>query len=182
MIDRKEKLVIGTALQLAVTHGETVVQRMKLDPVHFLYLCDLVARDLEHEVKVETSTSISLWAEETFGPATALSTAIRAQVELTELVSKLQRWAEGHPVGMGPQWLFMTPEDKAEVMAEVADIRIVLARIQTFFPGAPTAEEAEDAKMAVNRARKWRLDGRGHGQHVDEEPAVHRQPHLGCDP
>jgi hypothetical protein len=27
---------------------------------------------------------------------------------------------------------------------------------------------AIDAKMIVNRARKWRLDGNGHGQHVEE--------------
>jgi hypothetical protein len=28
--------------------------------------------------------------------------------------------------------------------------------------------EHVDAKMQVNRARKWRLDGNGHGQHVEE--------------
>ncbi len=27
---------------------------------------------------------------------------------------------------------------------------------------------AIDAKMAINRARKWTLDGRGHGQHTEE--------------
>lgn len=29
------------------------------------------------------------------------------------------------------------------------------------------AEAAIDAKMVVNRGRKWRLDGNGHGQHID---------------
>lgn len=28
---------------------------------------------------------------------------------------------------------------------------------------------AIDAKMAVNRARRWNVDGRGHGEHVKEE-------------
>ena len=28
-----------------------------------------------------------------------------------------------------------------------------------------------DAKMAINRKRSWKLDGRGHGQHVDSETA-----------
>jgi hypothetical protein len=106
------------------------------------------------------STSIAEWAERTFGPATALSTAIRAQKELTELIEKLQQLAEGkmqHDRYTG-----------GIIMAEVADVRIVLARIQRFFPGAATAEDAEQAKMEVNVNRTWKLDGFGHGQHVKD--------------
>jgi hypothetical protein len=101
----------------------------------------------------EDSTSIALWAEETFGKATALSTAIRAQKELTELIEKLSYGVT----------------DENEIMTEVADVQIVLARVQRFFPGAPTAEEAVQAKMKINRARRWMLDGKGHGQHIKEE-------------
>jgi len=112
--------------------------------------------------KKESSRSIALWAEETFGPATALSTAIRALKELTELIEKLSIISkmEKEP----------SLKDQEEVMLEVADVRIVLARIQRFFPDAGlTAEEAEDFKMTINRARKWKLDGHGHGQHVPDE-------------
>lgn len=112
--------------------------------------------------KIETSDSIALWAETTFGPATALSTAIRAQKELTELIELLSWATEGRHDDL-------TERLTEKVMSEVADVRIVLARVQRFFPGAVTAEEAEDKKMVVNRARKWKLDGKGHGQHIPEE-------------
>ncbi len=110
----------------------------------------------------ESSKTIALWAEQTFGQATALSTAIRAQKELNELIEVLALEAEGR-----------IQEDPGtydpKVMNEVADVRIVLARIQRFFPNGGTAEEAEQRKMVINRARKWKLDGYGHGQHVKEE-------------
>jgi NTP pyrophosphatase (non-canonical NTP hydrolase) len=44
------------------------------------------------------------------------------------------------------------------------------ARLQLLVASIGQGELLEhvDAKMEVNRARKWRLDGNGHGQHVEE--------------
>lgn len=167
LFDEKTKRAVSATLRHAAANGVSRNQTLTiLDPAHLTYLASLVDRDRTDALKRETSVSIALWAEETFGPATALSTAIRAQVELTELVTKLQRLAEGR-CGEGAQ--VVLEGDVLEVMGEVADVRIVLARIQRFFHRAPTAEEAEDAKMVVNRRRRWRLDGCGHGQHVADE-------------
>lgn len=122
-------------------------------------------------VKLENSDTIAHWAEETFGPATALSTAIRALDELRELISLLGQISERRDRIGKYNAKAITPEDIANlVMSEVADVRIVLARIQTFFPGAPSAEKAEDEKMKINRARRWAIDGNGHGQHIEEKP------------
>lgn len=118
-------------------------------------ICDAAEVELEDPCIPESSETIARWAESTFGPATALSTAIRAQKELTELIEMLSLHAEGR-----------VEISSHSVMNEVADIRIVLARIQTFHPNGGTAEEAEQRKMEINRARKWKLDGHGHGQHV----------------
>lgn len=161
LLDEREKLVVAGALRLAAA-SEHAMSLTRLDPAHLTYLAALVDRDVRCK-KTETSTSIALWAEETFGPATALSTAIRAQKELTELIEKLSDSVHKREV------------DPLVIMEEVADVRIVLARVQRFFPGAPTAEEAEDAKMQVNRVRRWRLDGRGHGQHVGDDEQVNTE-------
>lgn len=99
----------------------------------------------------ETQATISRWAEETFGPAgsnaRAISRANREMAELLEHVTSDDR----HP----------------EAAEEIADIVIVLSRVMTRL-GVDLQTEI-DRKMAKNRARKWRLDGTGHGYHVKEE-------------
>lgn len=98
----------------------------------------------------ETQASISAWAEKTFGPAGSNARAIaRANREMAELLEHITA-DEKHP----------------EAAEEIADIVIVLSRVMTRL-GADLQSEI-DRKMAVNRARKWRLDGTGHGYHVDE--------------
>lgn len=132
----------------------------------------------------ETTASIAQWQNETFGPATTtwervdrgdeamrgamwhaktaivdepavprpnLSRAIRAAEELAELIEAL-----------------IIDDNDPRAGTEVADVQIVLAGI----PGALGLEQADlvDAKMAVNRARRWSTAGDGHGQHVKEEP------------
>lgn len=132
------------------------------------------------------SDRIALWAEETFGPATPLSTTIRALRELLELAELL---APKHlPIAASIRIMQLTAnscqqweaEHRAEIpidqfiggnaMDEVADVRIVLARIHTFFPHVKTDEEVQDIKMEINVKRTWKLDGHGHGQHVKETP------------
>lgn len=130
----------------------------------------------------ETSASIAAWQDRTFGPATTtweridrsddvmrkamyeakfmsitrpelrrpnLSRAIRAAEELAELIL-----------------LLVVDDADPKAPREVADIDIVLRGIDAAH-GVERAE-AVDEKMAINRARKWKLTGDGHGQHVED--------------
>ena len=104
----------------------------------------------------ETQATISAWAEATFGPAGSNARAIaRANREMAELLEHVTA-DEEHP----------------EAAEEIADIVIVLSRVMTRL-GADLQGEV-DRKMAVNRARKWRLDGTGHGYHVEDDEAERR--------
>jgi hypothetical protein len=96
----------------------------------------------------ETQTSISSWANETFGPAGSNArVAARANEEMAELLRAL------------------TADDASpKAGAEVADIVIVLYRLATRL-GIDLHAEI-DRKMAINRAREWKLDATGHGYHV----------------
>ena len=129
----------------------------------------------------ETSATIARWQTETFGPATTtmtrilrssqmirdamrrtwridlsqprpnLSRAVRAVEELAELID-----------------LLISRDDDPKAVEETADIQIVLAAI----PAAhgQEAQDAVDAKMAVNRSRTWKVEGDGHGQHILDKP------------
>ena len=99
----------------------------------------------------ETQASISLWAEETFGPAGSnVRVAARANEEMAELLRALA-------------------VDDADPKAgeEVADIVIVLYRLAARL-GVDLHAEI-DRKMVKNRSREWKLDGTGHGYHVAKE-------------
>ncbi len=139
-------------------------------------IADLTAR--------ETSASIAAWQNATFGPATTcaqrvmdtrvrmiyafehalrvdltavprpnLSRAIRAAEELAELIE-----------------LLVANDADPKAPEECWDIGIVLRGIDAYHgvehgPGT-------DRKMAKNRARRWRVTGDGHGQHI--EPCTDR--------
>lgn len=60
----------------------------------------------------ETPRTINKWAEETFGPRTPLEIAVRANVELAELISAIQNSCHDSIVG-----------------SELADVRIVMDQI-----------------------------------------------------
>jgi hypothetical protein len=97
----------------------------------------------------ETSASIAQWAEATFGPAPDLGALqARAAQELAELALALAL-ADG---------------DRAETLAEAADVAILLHRIAALSGG--DLAQAVDAKMAVNRARVWVRSGDGTGRHL----------------
>ncbi|MEX1153855.1 dATP/dGTP pyrophosphohydrolase domain-containing protein [Parvibaculum sp.] len=96
----------------------------------------------------ETQATIARWGEETFGPAThPAALARRARLELDELIEALERG------------------DAAEAARETADILILLNRLGATL-GFDLAE-AVDAKMKVNRTRRWVAAGDGTGRHVD---------------
>lgn len=95
----------------------------------------------------ETQFSIGEWAAQTFGQTRSLaSIAARGNVEMAEL---LRAAVAGMP--------------GAQVVGEAADVAIVLYRLSHVAGHA--LNDAIQAKMKVNRERKWLLDGQGHGQH-----------------
>lgn len=94
----------------------------------------------------ETSASIAAWAETTFGPATDLTVlSRRARQELDELEDALRAG------------------ESAEAVREAADVVILLHRVCALL--GSDLDAAVNAKMQVNRARRWRLSGDGVGQH-----------------
>jgi NTP pyrophosphatase (non-canonical NTP hydrolase) len=95
----------------------------------------------------ETSNSIRVWGDETFGKVSDLSALVaRARGELDELDQAIRA------------------NDKAEIGREAADVVILLHRLVAL-TGLDLAAEV-DAKMAVNRARRWKAAGDGTGGHV----------------
>lgn len=98
----------------------------------------------------ESAASISTWADETFGPAKSnLTTVRRAIKEMAEL-----------------EELLLADDDDPKACAEVADVIIVLSRILEAHK--LSIQAVVNAKMKINRARKWVLNGDGTGQHVHE--------------
>jgi NTP pyrophosphatase (non-canonical NTP hydrolase) len=101
-------------------------------------------------MSVEDQVTISAWAQDTFGPVGSnILVAARANQEMAELLMALAA-NESHP----------------KAAEEIADIFIVLYRLMGRL-GAGVQEEI-DKKMAINRTRKWLLDGVGQGYHVRE--------------
>lgn len=95
----------------------------------------------------ETSHTIREWGDATFGDVRDLTALVaRARGEMDELEQALR---EG---------------DHAEAGREAADVAILLHRLVGIL-GMDLSEQI-DAKMQVNRARKWKAVGDGTGGHV----------------
>jgi NTP pyrophosphatase (non-canonical NTP hydrolase) len=95
----------------------------------------------------ETSNSIRDWGDETFGKVSDLSALVaRARGELDELEEAIRAG------------------DLTEAGREAADVVILLHRLVAL--AGMDLNEQVDAKMAVNRARKWKATGDGTGGHV----------------
>jgi hypothetical protein len=108
----------------------------------------------------ETITTVATWADETFGTTTPEAALQRALLEIKELQAYIS-------------WLG-NAQDKG-IAEEAADVCITLYRyIYLVDP------EAINKKMAVNRKRKWKLNGDGTAQHVksQEERAAELMNHL----
>ena len=98
-------------------------------------------------MRMETSHTIREWGDATFGTPSDLTVLVqRARVEMDELEQALR---EG---------------DTAEAGREAADVVILLHRLAGLL--GHDLHEQVDAKMQVNRARKWRAAGDGTGGHV----------------
>lgn len=95
----------------------------------------------------ETSKTIREWGDAIFGAPTDLTVLVkRARVEMDELEQALRE------------------SDHAEAGREAADVVILLHRL-TGILGLELSEQV-DAKMAINRARKWKSSGDGTGGHI----------------
>jgi len=88
----------------------------------------------------ETFETVRAWCDETFGPATPHSIIDRAWEEWQEMLDA---------------------RDDVSRTIEAVDVVIILCRMPGF-------AEAFQRKMAVNRARKWRLTGNGTGYHITQ--------------
>lgn len=113
------------------------------EDAHAVLQSDALTALIKREEERETWQSISDWCGETFGPASPLRMAARANEEMAELIDKATQ----------------TDTYDESVLIEAADVVICLAR----FPGI---WDAVERKMAINRARTWRLTGEGTGYHV----------------
>ena len=153
MLDEVERLraALAEAVELA---GEAIAQHG--------------TRRAQGGAMIETQHTIAAWADATFGPAVSLtSIAERAMVELRELVEKCRALDEaiagdGEFAGNGEY-------DPRHATEEAADVVIVLSRL--FVELGVDMHAAIDRKMQINRARRWTLDGNGHGQHVEDDDA-----------
>lgn len=95
----------------------------------------------------ETSQTIRAWGDAIFGQPQDLTVLVaRARVEMDELEQALRE------------------NDTAEAGREAADVVILLHRLVGIL-GFELNEQV-DAKMIINRARKWKATGDGTGGHV----------------
>jgi NTP pyrophosphatase (non-canonical NTP hydrolase) len=95
----------------------------------------------------ETSNTIRVWGDETFGEVKDLAALVaRARGELDELEEAVRAG------------------DIAEAGREAADVVILLHRLVAL--AGMDLNEQVDAKMAINRARTWKAAGDGTGGHV----------------
>lgn len=99
---------------------------------------------------VETSNSIDRWGQDTFGDVSnPLALVKRAQVELDELFEAV------------------VSNNITEAGHEAADVTILLHRLMAIL-GKDLAKEV-DAKMQINRHRKWSAAGDGTGGHIKKD-------------
>ena len=95
----------------------------------------------------ETMQSIFDWQISVFGPSkNHMRTVTRANEEMAELLTAVSL------------------NDLDKVGEEIADIFLVLCGIAA--PLNIDIFEEIDKKMAINRARTWRISDEGHGYHV----------------
>ena len=99
----------------------------------------------------ENQKTINDWSIKTFGPVKNMQKSIDRMVEE---VNELQDQAE------------VDIDDFDKISNECADILITLYQVATTF--GFDLHACVDHKMQINRARKWKLNGDGTGQHIKE--------------
>ena len=99
---------------------------------------------------METQISISEWATQTFGPPSSPKKIVERFVE--EVVELDSLSATEVPI-------------LEDITDECADCLVILYQVAEAY--GFDLLTAVDQKMIVNRARKWKTDGDGVGQHID---------------
>lgn len=130
----------------------------------------------------ETSASIARWRSDTFGPLRITQERFELSCALMRAAMDAVRDMDWHPGIERPnltialraaeelaELIEMLVEDDAIPYAceEAADVSIVLDGI--LGAHGRELEDERAKKMAVNRARKWKMTGEGCGQHVKED-------------
>jgi hypothetical protein len=106
----------------------------------------------EEQMSHETQRSIVQWADETFGRSNGRALVRRM----------LKEWHEF-------ELALVDEVTEAEAAKELIDVHVCMVR---WLSDLGIDFQAElDAKMAVNRKRKWRSNGDGTGHHVPEVEA-----------
>lgn len=101
---------------------------------------------------MESQDTICAWTEATFGTASSnVRVAARANEEMAELLRALS-----------------TDDNHPKAVEEAADVVIILYRLAHRM--GKNLHTEIDAKMAINRAREWKVTN-GHGYHVREKGA-----------
>lgn len=109
---------------------------------------ECVCREKETEMERQwTQEQITLWAWDTFGPASPAVVASRMNVEMAELLEALAL------------------NDRAEARKEVADVGIILLQLAELLD--IDLMPAVSAKMEINTKRKWKRNPSGSFQHVE---------------
>jgi NTP pyrophosphatase (non-canonical NTP hydrolase) len=99
--------------------------------------------------KYETQRTISDWASETFGNPTPEIAIQRMLKECKELENKLSNGA--------------SYDDLADELADV-----FITGYKAFDVLGYQAHACIDHKMQINRGRRWKCNGDGTGQHIEE--------------
>lgn len=111
---------------------------------------------------METQVTICEWADNTFGKIVDTVDAVdRASQELKELRNAAVDYDLIRNFGGSAEH-----SARLKVGQEIADVIIVLKRLAQHLL-LPT-DILVDTKMEINRERKWKVDGRGHGQHIKD--------------
>lgn len=97
---------------------------------------------------METQYQITEWALNTFGTQPTVAIAARMNNEVSELLTGLTH----------------EPDNTVELLAECADIYIMLAQVATSLGGDLAEEVAK--KMVINAERTWTKTASGKVQHV----------------
>ena len=130
--------------------GRGLIQDDMYHPANVCIHCK--GSGIEKDIASETQKTINEWASKTFGYPTPEAAVKRMLKEVEEL--KEVKLSE------------MSAEDVHKAMVECADIFIVMCVVADSL--GCNLQDYIDNKMEINRARKWKMNGDGTGQHIKE--------------
>lgn len=104
--------------------------------------------------------AIKRWQGKVFGPRTHEELLVKLQEEVGELIMSTREYATGQ-------------KSKPEMMAEIADVQMILFSIaQRFNTCFDSYNEAVIAKHNINRNRRWMKIGDGTWKHLPDDMKI----------